>query len=78
MDKNSLQVIINDQKCDLCGTCVGVCPENVMGMSITKLFIDHAGCTRCSKCVWVCPVRALSLEARITKKAIHTDIEEKN
>ncbi|MEJ2636407.1 MAG: 4Fe-4S binding protein [Calditrichia bacterium] len=55
-------ILIDEQKCDLCGTCVGVCPENVMGLSITRLTIDHEGCTLCSKCVWVCPVRALELE----------------
>jgi ferredoxin len=74
MDKNLLQIIIDEQKCDLCGTCVGVCPENVIGMSITKLFIDHAGCTRCSKCIWVCPVRALSLQEKSTRSLVGSGV----
>ncbi|MEJ2048558.1 MAG: 4Fe-4S binding protein [Calditrichota bacterium] len=77
MDKNSLQVHIDDSKCDLCGTCVGVCPENVIGMSIAKLTIDHNGCTRCNKCIWVCPVRALSL-IEVTKNSIAASGIEKN
>jgi len=54
-------VLINSELCDLCGTCVGVCPENVIRMSAHQLSIEHDGCTRCSKCIWVCPVRALKL-----------------
>ena len=74
MDKSILQILIDEQKCDLCGTCVGVCPENVIGMSITKLFIDHAGCTRCSKCIWVCPVRALSLQEKSTRSLVGSGV----
>ena len=77
MDKNSLKVYINEAKCDLCGTCVGVCPENVIGMSIAKLTIDHDGCTRCNKCIWVCPVRALSL-VEVTKISIAKSVIEKS
>ena len=54
-------VVIDPETCDLCGTCVGVCPENVIHLSAHELSIDHDGCTRCNKCIWVCPVRALSL-----------------
>lgn len=59
MKKRKIQ--IDKETCDLCGTCVAVCPENVMTLTATELSIDHSGCTRCSKCVWVCPVRALEL-----------------
>ncbi len=52
---------IDPERCDLCGTCLGVCPENVMSMTVHSLSIDHRQCTRCSKCVWACPVGALKL-----------------
>lgn len=52
---------IDEQKCDLCGACVGACPENVMNLTLRELEIDNDGCTNCSKCVWVCPVGALAL-----------------
>ncbi|MFZ0391284.1 MAG: 4Fe-4S binding protein [Calditrichia bacterium] len=58
---NNRYVEINPSKCDLCGTCVGICPENVIAMSVDKLTIDHSGCTRCHKCIWICPVRALEM-----------------
>ena len=61
MKKNQSLININTARCDLCGTCVGVCPENVIGLSITELSIDHTGCTRCRKCIWICPVSALEM-----------------
>jgi ferredoxin len=59
MSSHKKQVVIFSEMCDLCGTCVGVCPENVIRMSTYQLSIDHENCTRCSKCIWVCPVSAL-------------------
>ena len=61
MSPKDKKVVIFPEVCDLCGTCVGVCPENVIRMSAYQLAIDHEGCTRCSKCIWVCPVSALDL-----------------
>jgi len=49
-------------KCDFCGTCVGVCPENCIELLETDLIVDHELCTRCEKCVLICPVNALYLE----------------
>jgi ferredoxin len=54
-------VKIDRDSCDLCGTCVAVCPENVIRMSAYFLEIDHSGCTRCQKCIWVCPVSSLEM-----------------
>lgn len=51
---------IDARKCDLCGACVGVCPENVMHLDLHQLEIDHPSCTLCNRCVVVCPLGALS------------------
>ena len=59
--QHEIMIKIDDARCDLCGACVGVCPENVINLSIYKLSIDHNGCTYCRKCIWICPVRALEL-----------------
>jgi ferredoxin len=61
LKKDHQLIKINAARCDLCGTCVGVCPENVISLSMTELSIDHAGCTRCCKCIWICPVTALEM-----------------
>ena len=68
MNKNQDFIKINADRCDLCGTCVGVCPENVISLSRTELSIDHDGCTRCRKCIWICPVSALEMIEQ--KKAV--------
>lgn len=59
--KNQGMIKIKTGRCDLCGTCVGVCPENVIRLSMNELSIDHTGCTRCHKCIWICPVSALEM-----------------
>ena len=52
-------IIVDDYKCDYCGTCVGVCPENCIDLAESQLIIDKDLCTECMKCVLVCPVEAL-------------------
>jgi len=52
-------ILLHENKCDFCGTCVGVCPENCIVLSEAKLGIHHQVCTMCHKCVWICPVEAL-------------------
>jgi ferredoxin len=59
---------IDKNRCDLCGVCVGVCPENVIRLSPYHLEIEDAGCTRCKKCIWICPVSALSMESAHPEK----------
>ncbi len=63
LDKDTI-IAIDHIKCDLCGTCVGVCPENVITMTINNLIIDNNGCTRCCKCIWICPIDALTLSGK--------------
>ena len=55
-------ILLNNHKCDYCGTCVGVCPENCIDLAESDLHIEHSSCTLCHKCVWICPVDALHYE----------------
>lgn len=50
---------VNQELCDLCGTCVSVCPVDAIELLETILRIDHEICIDCMKCVVVCPLRAL-------------------
>ncbi len=52
-------IIIYDDKCDLCGSCVGVCPVDCISMSEKMLTIDNEVCIDCDHCVDICPVYAL-------------------
>jgi NAD-dependent dihydropyrimidine dehydrogenase PreA subunit len=57
-------ILLYHNKCDFCGTCVGVCPENCIDLTESELMIDHETCTLCHKCVWICPVEALYTEKK--------------
>jgi len=54
-----LLIEIKEDKCDFCGACVGVCPEDAIELKEFSLVILEDLCTNCSKCVWICPVEAL-------------------
>ena len=54
-------ILIDQDRCDVCGVCVGVCPENCMELGANYLEIDDAACTLCGRCVLICPVTALEL-----------------
>ncbi|MGC9513202.1 MAG: 4Fe-4S binding protein [Fidelibacterota bacterium] len=53
---------IDHELCDLCGTCVGVCPVDCISMSDTTLDIDDDTCIQCNFCIQVCPMEALKEE----------------
>ncbi len=46
--------------CELCGTCVGVCPADAIIIEGTVLRIDADRCIGCLVCVRICPVGAPS------------------
>jgi len=57
-----LQVLVfNQNKCDFCGTCVGVCPHDAIELFESALIVDEERCTLCKNCVVVCPARALEI-----------------
>jgi len=51
---------INTNICDLCGTCVGVCPSAALLLNTSELSVDENRCTHCGTCIPICPVAALS------------------
>lgn len=46
-------------KCDFCGCCVGVCPEDAIELKEAEISIIDARCTNCSKCIWSCPIEVI-------------------
>lgn len=63
-------IIIDKDLCDLCGTCVAVCPEDCIELTETYLQIDNVHCTTCGLCTKVCPVSALLDSEKIDEKSI--------
>ena len=55
MAKPFLMIYIRPGKCDYCGCCVGVCPEDAIELQESRIGIIEERCTNCSKCVWACP-----------------------
>lgn len=51
---------IDFSNCDMCGTCVSVCPKDAVTLA-ANLHIDNAKCNCCGRCVKVCPFGALKL-----------------
>ncbi len=45
--------------CDVCGTCVGVCPADALAIELRTLTVDMEKCIRCRACVSICPVGAV-------------------
>lgn len=52
-------IAVSDEKCDLCGACVGICPVDAMELTENKLKISDETCINCDLCVIVCPFDAL-------------------
>lgn len=54
-----LMIEILPDKCDFCGCCVGVCPEDAIELKEAEIFIIDERCTNCCKCVWSCPIEVI-------------------
>ena len=52
-------IVLIGERCDLCGTCVAVCPADALELGEQGLRIDPGLCLECLGCVQVCPWRAL-------------------
>ncbi len=52
--------IVAQEKCDCCGICTGLCPEEAITVEDTAV-INSRRCTGCGICVDECPNEAISL-----------------
>jgi ferredoxin len=63
------QVMLDADRCIVCGLCVDVCPEGCLAIepdatnpaSPWRFSLDETACLRCALCVARCPAEALSL-----------------
>ena len=49
---------IDAARCELCGTCVGVCAVDAVIIERTGISIDDGRCVECLACVRICPIGA--------------------
>lgn len=54
------QVVVDAQKCRLCGKCAKLCPTGAIAVG-DCLHTDHSRCIKCCACVKCCPSKARSL-----------------
>ena len=52
-------MIINKNLCDICGTCVSVCPVDAIIVSEFEVNLDNDKCINCLNCLKVCPIKAI-------------------
>jgi len=57
----SRRVMVETERCQLCGNCVHVCPDGAITVTEVKV-IDTDLCTTCGCCVSTCPHQAISME----------------
>lgn len=50
---------IKQDKCDYCGTCVGVCPVDCIELSDSHIAVVHEICIDCDMCIKICPIEVL-------------------
>jgi len=60
MAGKKFKVVVNDDKCYLCGGCAGVCPTLAIEVGASKWRFIQEKCIFCNICVTACPVGALT------------------
>ena len=54
-------IVINHDKCIMCGACITTCPFNALTIVNDKVEVN-AACKLCKACIKVCPVSAIRIE----------------
>ena len=55
-----MPALVNTEKCDGCGACVGACPNEAITLNEIA-HIDKKECVECEACVDECPNGAISI-----------------
>jgi ferredoxin len=50
---------VDHEHCDVCGTCVSVCPTDAIRVREFSVSIDPKICVKCGNCLRVCPMHAI-------------------
>jgi NAD-dependent dihydropyrimidine dehydrogenase PreA subunit len=60
---------IDSDKCNGCGVCVGICPQQAISISNDVAVIDQARCGQCGDCAEACPTGAVRVMAPVYSEA---------
>ena len=53
-------VVVDEERCVGCGSCVDICHEQCMTLVDDVVRVDHDLCSTCTQCVAICPEQAFS------------------
>lgn len=71
--KHRGKILVNENLCNSCGTCVDVCPANAISLlekaNDELLAFDYSQCMYCGLCVEECPVEALE-QSNVIKESV--------
>ncbi|MFX1261112.1 MAG: hydrogenase iron-sulfur subunit [Promethearchaeota archaeon] len=59
-ETGELTVIVDQDKCGVCGLCVEACPHNAIALVENTIRIDSFGCRNCGVCAVVCHTGAIT------------------
>lgn len=55
-------VVIDDQKCKVCGECISICPVEIYKQEDGRVVVGNTDeCSGCQSCVSVCESQAITL-----------------
>lgn len=52
------------ERCDFCGGCSAVCPQNAITVYFSDIDVDNKLCNECLVCKNICPMKAISKKNR--------------
>ena len=55
-------VVVENDECIGCETCVPVCPVQAITMQDGVAIINQETCTQCENCIATCPVEAIKIK----------------
>lgn len=59
------RIVLDREKCSLCGACARVCPESAIHISSTSFTLNAEKCTGCGNCETLCFEKAIGVEKDI-------------
>ncbi len=55
-------IVIDEQKCNVCGECIKICPVEIYKMEGERLGVGNTDeCSGCQSCISVCEPQAITL-----------------
>jgi len=55
-------IVLDEQKCKVCGECVKMCPAEIYKLEGAKVTVGNSDeCSGCQSCISVCEAQAITI-----------------